>query len=475
MVAEVGSTSRSVLAVPRRNVTPATCVALGLVLFFAYSLNGRSIGAGDTAPTALLAMAVAQGDGLVLDRYGPILTRDGSLPYWATQRRGHFISVYPPAAALLAAPFAWLQIATLDLVWPSWRTWELPIAMLIGKNCAAALVALFGVALLLLLTRLGYERERRAALVAGALGTGMWAVASQSLWQHGPAALALTVGILAAAGPPNRKRALLVGLASGIVFACRIVSCVYVAPLVVWLTLRRRTTLGWLLLGALPPVVLTLAYNVHYFDDWQGGIVLLEGIKATTHGVAGRWSTDVAGIAGGVAGTLFSPSRGLFVYSPWVALSLLPVLLRRGRASEWTLEAMLIVSLVPSLLVLGAYSTWWAGWSFGPRFWIDATPIFAIAFASALVQARDRGALRAVLYSSVAVAVAIQAIGSVCHPSSWNSHPTNIDHDHARLWSWTDSELTRCLHEGLHPGTFRPLTQPALESALGIPRTVGTR
>jgi hypothetical protein len=161
-------------------------------------------------------------------------------PNWATVRRGHIVSVYPFAPALLAGPFTWLQLRVLDIVCPEWTRSELAVVLLMGKNSAAALAALFGVVSFVLLTQLGYGRERWAALAAATLGSEMWVVGSQSLWQHGPSALALAVGILAVDVPERPRRSLLAGLASGFVFARRMVSSVYVLPRVAWMLMRRR-------------------------------------------------------------------------------------------------------------------------------------------------------------------------------------------------------------------------------------------
>ena len=51
--------------------------------------------------------------------------------------------------------------------------------------------------------------------------------------------------------------------------------------------------------------------------------------ECKSHGVQGPWSGD---LIEGAAGTLVSPNRGLLVFSPWIALSLLalPATARRG-------------------------------------------------------------------------------------------------------------------------------------------------
>jgi hypothetical protein len=49
----------------------------------------------------------------------------------------------------------------------------------------------------------------------------------------------------------------------------------------------------------------------------------------------------------------------------------------------------------------------------------------------------------------IIVAIAIQVIGACFYPSTWNLEPLNVDLHHERLWDWRDTELSRCLREGL--------------------------
>jgi len=61
-------------------------------LLAVYLLNGRTIGAGDTVPNTLLAAGIADGQGLVLDRYRPMVAPGTAIPYWATERSGRLVS-----------------------------------------------------------------------------------------------------------------------------------------------------------------------------------------------------------------------------------------------------------------------------------------------------------------------------------------------------------------------------------------------
>jgi hypothetical protein len=124
-----------------------------------------------------------------------------------------------------------------------------------------------------------------------------------------------------------------------------------------------------------------VAWNLWWFGAIEGGQRALEGLHPRLHDYAGIFSGD---LRQGAAGTLLSPSRGLFVYCPWAAVTLavLPAVLRRLRARR--LACWLAAALVPYFLLLSKYSVWWAGHSFGPRYWTDVIPIFAILLALAL-------------------------------------------------------------------------------------------
>ena len=58
-----------------------------------YLANGRTIGSGDTVPNTLLAAGIADGQGLMLDRYRPMVAPGPAIPYWAAERYGRLVSI----------------------------------------------------------------------------------------------------------------------------------------------------------------------------------------------------------------------------------------------------------------------------------------------------------------------------------------------------------------------------------------------
>jgi hypothetical protein len=362
---------------------------------------------------------------------------------------GHLVSRYPIAPAVLALPIAIPLYGIQDRIFPGWERdliRAMNVVLIVGRLSAIVLVVAACLALFALLKRIVRPGIALAVTLIVALGSEYWAVASQALWQHGPAALMLTLAMLALLPPEvTRLRALLGGLATALMVACRITDIVPALAILGFMVARHRSRLGWFLPGPILIGGLLIFYNYFFFGNLIGGQAALEAMHPQLHGMAGPWSGH---LLSGMAGTLFSPARGLFVYCPWVALSLAVLPWTYGRLRPWPVLVWLTAALVPMLLLLSKYAVWWAGHSFGPRYWTDLTPIFGVLLAVAFDWAYERARpfLPALALAS-AIAIAIQAVGAYCFPSTWNIKPVDVDRHHERLWDWHDTELSRGLAE----------------------------
>jgi hypothetical protein len=428
-------------------------IGLGVLIAFIYLSSDREKGAFDTVPNTLLPLAVLRGDGVYLDRFRALFVREWGTPtpIFVAVSRGHLVSRYPIGPGLLAVPFYLPQVAYLDRAQPGWdRSLVRAYAesRMMGKRTAALLTALAAVALHRLLIALGLTRAAAAATLATALGSGLWSVGSQALWPHGPAALFLTLLMLALSREPvSRTWLVLGGLAAAMLVVVRSIDLIFALVALAWVIGTQPRRVGWFLPAPLVLGLLLVGSNLYFFDSVAGGQDEIERHHRILHGVEAPWSGN---LRDGMMGTLFSPSRGLFVYSPWVlpALAVLPGsfrLLRRGSVARW-----LVFALIPYLVLLSKYAVWWGGGTFGARYWTDALPILGIIFAVSLTWAYERARmLLPVFVLGVVVAIVFHAIGAFCYPSSWNFYPTDIDIDHRRLWDWRDTELSRCVRESV--------------------------
>ncbi|WP_422928330.1 hypothetical protein [Singulisphaera sp. PoT] len=415
------------------------------------------IGAEDTLPTELLPLAILRGDGPYIDRYEPLIQNatDGRLPWSMVRRKGHILSRYSIGTVIVNLPFIAPQLAVIDHVDPGWDK-NPGLAYLrsqrMSKIAAGLIAALTGVILYRVLRRLGIGRMALPATLAASLGSELWTIASQAVWEHGAATLMLTLTMLLLTPRPlSRIRLLAGGTTAALMVCCRQIDVIFAVAFLVRVALERPRALAWFLPGPILLGSALVGYNYWFFQSIAGGHAELEALHPGLHGMQGIWSGD---FIAGLTGTLFSPNRGLFVFSPWVvvALAMLPLVWDRVRG--WSLGIVLALALVVDLLALSKYSVWWAGHTFGPRYWTDTMPIFAVFFGFGLDWAWSRSRrLTTLLFVPIIVAIAIQAVGAFCFPTTWNLAPADIDKHPERAWDWSDSELRRCLSEGLQQWT----------------------
>jgi hypothetical protein len=292
-----------------------------LSVFSIYILNCRTFLDGDTVPAMLVPVAIIRGDGPFLDRFEKALPGP-PLPYVVTVSRGRIISRYTLGPPLLALPLVLPQVIALDYFKPGWDRDEkeaLGWCIWMAKIASAAIAAGVAVALLHLLEALGLNKVALVATLATALGTSLWTIASQSLWQHGPACLALAVSIsLLVPRPASNLRLFLAGGATALMVVFRTTDLIFAAATCLYLARYQRRGLAWFL--PLPIVIggLLISYNLYYFGNVAGGQPQLEALHTELHSL-GPWSGR---ILSGAIGTLFSPSRGLFLFTPWIAVAL---------------------------------------------------------------------------------------------------------------------------------------------------------
>jgi hypothetical protein len=432
-------------AAPRGRRRTSALLFAGLLLV--YSANGREIGAVDTTANMLLPVALVRGDGLVLNRFATWVEDH----HYVKVRGDELISRYPVLPALVALPATWLQVALLDRARPGWTRdplvhfwWIRTLA----KNAAVIVAALTAVFLHRLLLQLGLAEVALATTLATALGSNLWMVGSQSPWLHGTVALFLTLGLWLLALPIARWRLAAGGLALALAVCARPTSAVFAVPLALWAlaSLGRRAL--WLLVPAAAVGALLLAYNWTVFENPTGGMAEIEGMGHAQHGVEGVITREPLT---SLAGTLLSPSRGLFVYSPWALLALAALPATRARIAAFPMLHAAGLGLLLFAGVNAAYAVWWGGWSFGPRYWTEAMPLFGVLLGFALAWARRRSRLLLSAFGlAIGASIGLQAIGAFYYPSSWNSEPVSVDLAHERLWDWRDTEISRALADGPH-------------------------
>ena len=330
----------------------------------------------------------------------------------------HICSIFPPGVAILALPV--LVPAVLAGVSPSDAT----ALLLLGHLVASILEAIVALLLWSVFRRFVSPRWSVGLVLLYLLGTSVRTVASQALWQHAGVHLAIAAALwlLLDERPASARRAFLGGLALGFGTVARQTTAIVLAGIVS----RRafiRSVAGFGI-GIVP----LLVYNAFAFDN-----VFEQGY--------GTKPFDTP-VLTGVYGLLLSPSRGLFVYAPYLvfALGALGLAWRAGGEVATRLRTLGIAWLA-TLLLYATYTEWWGGRVFGARFLDDLAPVLFAALAWGI----GRGLLarplwRWLFWVTAGWSLLVFNAAALVYDQKWDTEPLNVNFHPERLFDWSDPQ-----------------------------------
>lgn len=351
---------------------------------------------------------------------------------------GRSVGTFGIGAGLMALPpLALARLFVGDLRARPGLVWS------VARFVAAASAA--GSAAFVFLAAAGFVTRRRALAVALVYGLGgcVWSIASQTLYQHAPNMLLVSVGVWALSRLDERRMPELAGAAFGLATWMRPTSLVVVVVVAAWLALARRRALVRFVAGAALPLALLAGYQWRWLGaPWETGqSVRAASVALHKTGSSDPWQTP---LAQGAAGLLFSPSRGLFVFSPLFALAL-PGAVLALRQARWAWLRPLALSALWLAVIAFKWFDWWGGWTYAYRPIVDVTPLLALLLLPVVDALFARRARLAVAGALLAWSVAVQALGAFTFDTEgWNAregHDIDRPEWRARLWSVRDSEI----------------------------------
>jgi hypothetical protein len=399
----------------RRFARWAPWVAFFLPLLL-YNVGHRYLGSGDCVPAELLPISILTGGNLDFNEFESSPTP----PYYFKWLGGRVVSNYPILPGLLNVPvYAVARIAGVDLMARRQRL----------SLYTASLLTAFSVLFLYLALRDRYGSAQRALgfSLAFAFGTGVATNGGHALFQHGPALFFLTaaLALIVAERPWGIA---LAGVCLALAVLTRPTNVFLAAPLAFVLARRHPRRLPAFLALAAIPVGLHALYCWRYLGTpWSTG----QSVPA------GNFSGDAWQ---GIAGLLMSPSRGLFVFSPFLLFAIPGAVaaFRRSPTGDRLLERALVVGSVAVLGLYARWVLWWGGHSFGYRLITELALPLIVLIAFDWPRIRSSGLARGLFTVALAWSVAVQYLGGWVFPSHFNRR---VDQEPWTLWNLRDSEL----------------------------------
>jgi hypothetical protein len=438
---------------------------VGLAMFLVFSANGREIGTYDSQPTKFAARELLLRGTLSLNHVVGTFPQLLERPGFRLALDSRYRSAYSPVPSIAAAA----------VMWPFWKSGVVDVRAPLAANLMSAVSGAFYVALALALVflaaRLELSRARSLALVAAlGLGTGWWSTASQTVWQHETTIFGLVLAVLCACLIDNRLSTsaegrariawlcALGGLGLGIAGGSRLQLIPAIAVLLFGTFVRAGARGGAAAAIGCASILLPVCVaNTRWFGDPLGAAPMLEDLHEAVHATSGTFSLS----SGGFTGLLFSPNRGLLIFSPVLAVAALGI----PRLLGARLRSPLVVCTIAAwaqYTLYASYVVWWGGHTYGPRYMLDVLPLLlplGIAGAAAM-RGRIQPTVAAVAF---AWSVAVAAIGAFNHPEGrWNNDPYDVDRYHDRLWEWDDLQIARAWHAGPSPQNFALFTRAAV-------------
>jgi hypothetical protein len=329
--------------------------------------------------------------------------------------RRTFVSTFGPIPGITFVPLS----AVLRWIKPSYDH-DFLLQMVAGKLHGALLTA--GTAVLLFLTALHYLKNRwKALLVAAVFGvaTCAWSVQSQNVWQQTVSTFFLTVGIFCFVRYPERAwPQVLAGFAFGTATACRHTGALLLVCVFAYMVVYHRKSALFMALGAVPVPAAIAVYNWYFFGSpFSFGQELVGHETALEKtGSPDLWQTP---FFRGAAGLLFSPSRGLFVFSPFFVL--VPFgLYKVFRDPQYRALRPICVGSLAIMVLQCKWFDWWGGWTYGYRPWLDAVPVLMLCLIPMFGWATAGRVRPAVLGVAVAWATFVQFVGAFTYDKFWN-------------------------------------------------------
>lgn len=414
---------------------------LGACLFaiaFAVYVASPVMTSWDSRWSIHTAVSILREGNTDLDEYRVMLEASN---YYAIERvGGHLRTRYPLGVSLLAIPF----VAIADVAnphpagAPEAVTFSITHAEKIERFIASLVVAAAAVVVFLTAS---IELPPLPAFGLGAafaFATSAWSMASRALWQHGPSMLLLAIALhLFVRARSNPSLAGWAGLPLSLAYVVRPTNAIPILVFTLLMAWKMPRILPRYVLCALP-VAAALGW---YSYATYGSLLPPYYSTGQIEGSPYFWTA--------LAGHLVSPARGLFVYSPMFLLSIAGVALKLRRGTFDALDGALVAIAVLHWIMISAFPIWWAGHSYGPRYFSDVLPVFMYFLIPVVQSIRELGGRQRRLAVSGLVAlcalgVAINAPGALTRRAwAWNVTPVSLDLAPERLWDFRDPPFLR--------------------------------
>lgn len=400
-----------------------------LLLFFItliiYNLNSYYVGSADTTPNILLPISLIKEGNFDFNEFYNREINNNQLPYLFREVNGKIISSYPTMPGILNLPvFVISFILGFNI-----DAYYLELSKISSSIIVSLAVLFFYLTLKQILNK---PKNALFFTIIFALATNVWALASQGIWQHGPALLFVNLSLFFLFNKSEKNRPW-AGLFLGLTIINRPVNSLIALPLLVYIFfIQPKIKWKTLILFTLPLIFIAI-YSLYYW-----GNIFSVGQKFFADG--GSFNGN---LVTGLAGILVSPSRGLFIYTPLFIFSFIYLFYQLFSSRSLPIYKYFAIIVILVLLLYGKFSAWWGGCIFyGYRYLIDLIPFLVIFLAKFWEeQLNNKKSLKVILIILFFFSVYVQLIGAFFPPLLYPEKNCETNFRSQARWDLKRSDL----------------------------------
>ncbi len=437
-------TERTKAIVPAEPSTPSITAILFLFILGIYWLS-PVVTVTDSLWSLYVSASILQEGNTDLDEYEHLIDVEDDIRI--VPANGHLYYYYPIAVSFLATPFVWTanQFYSLrnstDLYTYLAEHKPDDFTGRLEKFIASILSALGIIPIYLLASH--YLSRKHAVVLAliFALSTSMWSTASRALWQHGPSVLFLSCALYLMVLAQKKEGAIqYAGFFIAISYVIRPNNSLAVIFTSLYVLINHKKYFIRYLIGAGLVAVPFIIFNWTLYGALLPPYSFQLFEKPTT---AQRFLEALAG-------TMISPARGLFVFTPVFIFSIYGIILsaKNGAFTFRATESYILAIIIGHWLIISLFADWDGGWSIGPRYFTDIIPymiFFMIPVFQRSGEIFSRNGWKITFMTLVVISTLIHfRCSTSIYPFLWNGYPiTYPDGATYRDWDWTDLQFLR--------------------------------
>ncbi|MBK6608566.1 MAG: hypothetical protein IPG24_24595 [Leptospiraceae bacterium] len=413
------------------------CIKKGLLLVFIYLCvwftltETKVFNQTDSLWSIYTTISLVREGNIDLDEYASLFPK--AFHANLTTYNGHTYNYYPYGVSLLAAPHIWILNQ-----WYAWKGKNLSDKVIasstigLEKNISSSLLSLSACIFFLISLHLTNSMVKSLETVfIFSFCTLVFSTVSRGLWQHSGSILLLSLtlyGFLT-----ERKQWMILSAIplffSYVVRPTNLLPIVFFSLIAIYrLKLKSVFFLGqgFLVLSIFFYInFLLFGSIVHPYYDFRK--------------VSGSDSFYEALVA-----NLFSPGRGLFIYSPIFIFSIYGIYLKKKMEKLSVFDYAIFSIVILHWILVSRNLNWWGGHSYGYRLLSDTIPFFIYYLIFSVQYIDKRTIMYGFLLFTLLISFYINFKGAqYMETYLWNLVPDNIDTNSARNWNWKDFPFLR--------------------------------